>query len=90
MPLSLTSLKQRNNVVLIVTIILGIIILLGLNRILGGLLGAIIIYVLFRPLNIYFQEKKQWNKSLGNKYYPDTFLLLFNCSDIFTGFLNYR
>ena len=65
MPLSLTSLKQRNNVVLIVTIILGIIILLGLNRILGGLLGAIIIYVLFRPLNIYFQEKKQWNKSLG-------------------------
>ena len=65
MPLSLTSLKQRNNVVLIVTIILGRIILLGLNRILGGLLGAIIIYVLFRPLNIYFQEKKQWNKSLG-------------------------
>ena len=52
MPLSLTSLKQRNNVVLIVTIILGIIILLGLNRILGGLLGAIIIYVLFRKQNI--------------------------------------
>lgn len=65
MPLSLSSLKQRNNVVLLVTIFLGIIIALGLTRILGGLLGAIIIYVLFRPLNIYFQEKKHWNKSLG-------------------------
>lgn len=65
MPLSLPSLKQRNNVVLLVTIFLGAIIAFGLNRILGGLLGAIIIYVLFRPLNIYLQEKKNWNKSLS-------------------------
>ncbi|HRF75224.1 MAG TPA: AI-2E family transporter [Chitinophagales bacterium] len=65
MPLSLSSLKQRNNVVLLVTIFLGAIIAFGLNRILGGLLGAIIIYVLFRPLNIYLQEKKNWNKSLS-------------------------
>jgi predicted PurR-regulated permease PerM len=64
MPLSVTSLKQRNNVVLFVLIFLGIIIALGLERILGGLLGAIIIYVLFRPLNIYFQEKKHWNRNL--------------------------
>lgn len=64
MPLSISSLKQRNNVVLIVTIFLGIIIALGLERILGGILGAIIIYVLFRPINVYFQEKKKWNRNL--------------------------
>jgi len=65
MALSITSLKQRNNVILVITALLGIVILLGLEGILAGILGAIIIYVLFRPLNIYFQEKKMWNKNLS-------------------------
>ena len=65
MPISIPSLKQRNNVILILTIFLGIVIGLGLQRILGGLLGAIIIYVLFRPLNVYLQEKRKWNKNLS-------------------------
>lgn len=65
MSLSITSLKQRNNAILAITILLGILILLGLEGILAGILGAIIIYVLFRPLNIYFQEKKKWNKNLS-------------------------
>lgn len=64
MPLSVQTLKQRNNVILFLTIFFGIIIALGLERILGGLLGAIIIYVLFRPFNVYLQEKRKWNKNL--------------------------
>lgn len=65
MPISIPTLKQRNNVILFLTIFLGIVIALGLERILGGLLGAIIIYVLFRPLNVYLQEKRRWNKNLS-------------------------
>lgn len=65
MPITISGLKQRNNVILAMTLMLGIIIALGLQGILAGILGAIIIYVLFRPLNIYFQEKKKWNKNLS-------------------------
>lgn len=58
------QLKQKNTYILLIIIFLGIIIVLGLSGILGGLLGAIIIYVLLRPLNIYLQEKRKWNRSL--------------------------
>ncbi len=65
MPLSVNTLKQRNNIILIILILLAICIAIGLNRITSGFLGAIIIYVIFRPLNIYLQEKRKWNKSLS-------------------------
>lgn len=65
MPLSIPTLKQRNTFILIIIIFLGIFIGLGLERIMGGLLGAIIIYVIFRPLNVYLQEKRKWNKSFS-------------------------
>ncbi|MBK6731972.1 MAG: AI-2E family transporter [Bacteroidetes bacterium] len=65
MPLSITALKQRNILILIIIIFIGIFIALELVGILGGLLGAIIIYVIFRPLNIYLQEKRKWNKGLS-------------------------
>lgn len=65
MPLSTTALKQRNNLILFIILILGFFIALGLDKISGGLFGAVIIYVIFRPLNIYFQEKKKWNKGLS-------------------------
>lgn len=62
MPLSITALKQRNILILIIIIFIGIFIALELVGILGGLLGAIIIYVIFRPLNIYLQEKENGTK----------------------------
>lgn len=65
MPLSVQAMKQRNNFILIILILLAICISIGLNRIVSGFLGAIIIYVIFRPFNIYLQEKKKWNKSLS-------------------------
>ncbi len=65
MPMSVPALKQRNNFILIILILLAICIALGLNTITSGFLGAIIIYVIFRPLNIYLQEKRKWNKSLS-------------------------
>lgn len=58
-------LKQRNQYVLVIIIILAIFIFFGLERIVGSFLGATIFYVIFRPLNIYLQEKKKWNKGLS-------------------------
>ncbi|MFI5172758.1 MAG: AI-2E family transporter [Chitinophagales bacterium] len=60
MAYSIQNLKQRNSIILFILIFLGVCIGLGLERILGAFFGAIIIYVLFRPLNIYLQEKKKW------------------------------
>ena len=65
MPMSVPALKQRNNFILIILILLAICIAIGLNTITSGFLGAIIIYVIFRPFNIYLQEKRKWNKSLS-------------------------
>ncbi|MFN0275241.1 MAG: AI-2E family transporter [Chitinophagales bacterium] len=65
MPLTIPSLKQRNTLILVTLIFIGIFIGIGLEKITGGLLGSIIIYVIFRPLNIYFQETKKWNKGLS-------------------------
>lgn len=57
------DLKQRNIYILLIIIFLGIFIALGLAGILSALLGATIIYVLLRPLNLYLQENRKWNKN---------------------------
>jgi len=59
------SLQQRNLIIFVMLLILGLTIFVGLRAIAQGLLGAIIIYVIFRPMNIYLQEKKHWNRSLA-------------------------
>ncbi len=58
------SLQQRNIIILCMLILLGATIFFGLNAIAQGLLGAIIIYIIFRPLNIYLQEKRNVNPAL--------------------------
>ena len=65
MAATLPSRRQTNYYVLAIIIALAIFISLGLHHIIGGFLGAIIFYVIFRPLNIYLQEKKNWNKTLS-------------------------
>ena len=58
------TLKQRNFFILGIIIILAVLISIGLRVVTNGLLGGIIIYVIFRPLNVYLQEKKHWNKAI--------------------------
>lgn len=60
---TLHALKQQNTVILVVILLLAAIVFVGLQTIFTGLLGAVIIYVLFRPLNRYLQEKRKWNPS---------------------------
>ncbi len=64
MPLSVTTLKQRNIFILVIILILAFVILFGLQRIMSGILGSVIIYLIFRPLNVYIREKRKWNPNL--------------------------
>jgi predicted PurR-regulated permease PerM len=58
--------KQRNNIVLIILIILGAGILYSLRYIAGTLLSTIVMYTIFRPVYLYFVEKRKWKKAAAS------------------------
>jgi len=62
--MSIFSYKQRNNITLAGIVILGCFLLYALSGLFSSILGAIIIFTIFRPLYLLLVEKKQWNKSL--------------------------
>ena len=55
--------KQRNNIVLIILIVLGCFILYTLRYIAGALLSTVIMYTLFKPVYLHLIEKWNWNKT---------------------------
>ncbi|QNL50706.1 AI-2E family transporter [Olivibacter sp. SDN3] len=57
--------KQRNNITLIIIIILGAFILFSLSGIFGALLATLVMYTIFRPVNIFLIERWKWRKSLS-------------------------
>jgi len=63
--MSIFSHQQRNNIVLVSIIVLGCFLLYALSEIFSAILGAIVLYVLFRPLYLYFTEKRGWNKGIS-------------------------
>jgi predicted PurR-regulated permease PerM len=54
--------KQRNNIVLVILIILGCAILYSLRTIAGSLLSTLIMYTIFRPIYLFLTEKRAWNR----------------------------
>ena len=62
--MSIFNYKQRNNITLISIILLGCLLLYALTDLFSAILGAIVLYTIFRPLYIHLVEKKGWNKSL--------------------------
>src|ERR1700761_5287532 len=62
--MSIFNYKQRNNIILGGIIILGCFLLYALSGLFSAILGAIVLFTIFRPVYIYFVEKKNWNKSL--------------------------
>ncbi|MGE9516113.1 MAG: AI-2E family transporter [Solitalea-like symbiont of Acarus siro] len=56
--------KQRSYIVLIIILLMGAFLLYTLRSVLSSFLGAIILYTIFRQLNIYLTERRQWNRSL--------------------------
>jgi len=62
--MSIFNYKQRNNIVLAGIIILGCFLVYALNGLFSSILGAIVLYTIFRPVYLHMVEKKHWNKSL--------------------------
>lgn len=62
--MSIFNYKQRNNIVLGTIVILGCFLLYALSGLFSSILGAIVLFTLFRPVYLLLVEKKNWNKSL--------------------------
>src|ERR1700712_2826317 len=62
--MSIFNYKQRNNIILVAIIVLGCFLIYALSGLFSSILGAIVLFTIFRPLFIYLTQKKHWNKSL--------------------------
>ena len=60
------SQKERNIIILIIVIVLGGILLYALKGIFGAVLGTMVMYTLFRNLNIFLIERWRWPKSISS------------------------
>lgn len=64
--MSFFTLKERNNIILIILLALGIFLFYATLDIIGAILGAIIFYTIFRPLHKYLVERKGWRSGLSS------------------------
>lgn len=62
--MSIFNYKQRNNIILVSIVVLGCFLLYALSGLFSSILGAIVLFTIFRPLYINLVEKKGWNKVL--------------------------
>ena len=62
--MSIFNYKQRNNIVLVTLVILGCFLIFALSGLFSSILGAIVLFTLFRPAYINLVEVRGWNKSL--------------------------
>ncbi|MDN3550936.1 AI-2E family transporter [Mucilaginibacter aquaedulcis] len=62
--MSIFNYKQRNNIILVSIIVLGCFLLYALSGLFSSILGAIVLFTIFRPLYVNLVEKKGWNKVL--------------------------
>lgn len=59
------SQKERNIIILLIVLILGAILLYAMRGIFSAVLGTLVMYTLFRTLNIFLIEKWRWPKPLS-------------------------
>jgi predicted PurR-regulated permease PerM len=62
--MSIFSYKQRNNIILASIVILGCFLVYALSGLFSSILGAIVLFTIFRPLYLHLVDKKRWNKTL--------------------------
>ena len=62
--MSIFNYKQRNNIILASIIILGCFLVYALSGLFSSILGAIVLFTIFRPVFLYLTEKRRWNKTL--------------------------
>lgn len=59
------SQKERNIIILIIIIALGLILMCAMRGIYSAILGTLVLYTLFRQVNIFLIEKWRWPKPLS-------------------------
>jgi len=63
--MSIFNYKQRNNIVLVSIIVLGCFLLYALSELFSSILGAIVLFTIFRPFYMYMVERKHINRALA-------------------------
>lgn len=63
--MSIFNYKQRNNITLIIIIILGCLILYSLQDVFSSLLGTLVLYTILRPTQIYLTTNKHWKREIA-------------------------
>lgn len=64
MSYSVFTKKERNIITLILLVFLGGVIIYAVKGIIGALLGTIVMYTIFRPLNSWMVERLKWRRPL--------------------------
>lgn len=62
---SIFNQKERNIITLIILIILALVLMYAVRGIIGALLGTLVMYTIFRPMNIWLVEKLRWKRPLS-------------------------
>lgn len=65
MPNSIFTQKERNNITLIILIILALVLMYAVRGIIGALLGTLVMYTIFRPMNIWLVDRLRWKRPLS-------------------------
>lgn len=65
MSYSIFTQKERNVITLVLLLLLGAVIAYAVRGIIGALLGTMVMYTIFRPLNIWLVERLKWRRSLA-------------------------
>jgi predicted PurR-regulated permease PerM len=63
--MSIFNYKQRNNIILVSIIVLGLFLLYALSELFSSILGAIVLFTIFRPFYMYMVERRGLNHSLA-------------------------
>jgi predicted PurR-regulated permease PerM len=63
--MSIFSYKQRNNIILVSIIVLGCFLLYALSELFSSILGAIVLFTIFRPFFLHMVERRGFNRTLA-------------------------
>ncbi|RYD90043.1 MAG: AI-2E family transporter [Sphingobacteriales bacterium] len=63
--MSIFNYKQRNNIILVSIIVLACFLLYALSELFSSILGAIVLFTIFRPFYLYMVERRKFNTTLA-------------------------
>ncbi|RFZ83010.1 AI-2E family transporter [Mucilaginibacter terrenus] len=63
--MSIFNYKQRNNIILVSIIVLGCFLLYALSELFSSILGAIVLFTIFRPFYLYMVERRKFNSTIS-------------------------